>query len=54
MNREIQYLVPEHFVYYTWIDPLKPREMIIACNDKSKTIELNVSHRHITCETVFI
>ncbi|CAF1073014.1 unnamed protein product [Rotaria sordida] len=38
---KIQYLVPKYFVYYTWMDPLKPREMIITCNDKSKTIELN-------------
>ncbi|CAF3406460.1 unnamed protein product [Rotaria sp. Silwood1] len=36
-----QYLVPKYFVYYTWMNPLKPREMIVTCNDKSKTIELN-------------
>ncbi|CAF1256037.1 unnamed protein product [Rotaria sordida] len=40
-DMKIQYLVPQYFVYYTWMDPLKPREMIITCNDKSKTIELN-------------
>jgi hypothetical protein len=41
--RETQFLVPQYFVYYTWMNPLKPRELIVSCNSKSATIELTVS-----------
>lgn len=40
--REIQYLVPQQFVYYTWTNPTKSRELSIANNDKTKSIKLNV------------
>jgi hypothetical protein len=41
--RDVQYLIPQHFVYYTWANPLKPREISIASNGKPKAIELSVS-----------
>ena len=36
--------MPEYFVYYTWIDPLKPREMTVICDNQLTTIELSVSY----------
>lgn len=43
MDRSIRYLPPEQYVYYTWRDPLKPREINITCDGKSTTIALNVT-----------
>ncbi|CAF1301189.1 unnamed protein product [Rotaria sordida] len=36
-----QVLRPLHYVYYTWIDPLKPQALVIACLDHNASIELN-------------
>ncbi|CAF1105334.1 unnamed protein product [Rotaria sp. Silwood1] len=36
-----QVLPPLHYVYYTWVNPLKPRTLAIACQDQSVSIELN-------------
>ncbi|CAF1248487.1 unnamed protein product [Rotaria sordida] len=38
-----QVLRPLHYVYYTWIDPLKPQALVIACLDHNASIELNVA-----------
>ncbi|CAF1542330.1 unnamed protein product [Adineta steineri] len=35
-----QVLPPLNYVYYTWSDPLKPRELVISCGSKKKTVEL--------------
>ncbi len=43
MFRRIQSLPSESYVYYTWIDPMKPRELIILINQISKRIEINVN-----------
>jgi hypothetical protein len=42
-NRETQLLPPQHYVYYTWTDPLKPQELGISCNGQNTTVELDVS-----------
>ncbi|CAF3899768.1 unnamed protein product, partial [Rotaria magnacalcarata] len=34
-------LPPLHYVYYTWIDPLKPRELLVSCESKSTKIDFN-------------
>ncbi|CAF4959633.1 unnamed protein product, partial [Rotaria sp. Silwood1] len=36
-----QVLPPLHYVYYTWVNPLKPRTLAIACHDQSVSIGLN-------------
>ncbi|CAF4006084.1 unnamed protein product, partial [Rotaria sordida] len=36
-----QILPPRHYVYYTWIDPLKPQQLLVSSNSPSATIELN-------------
>ncbi|CAF4238145.1 unnamed protein product, partial [Adineta steineri] len=35
-----QVLPPLNYVYYTWPDPLKSRELVISCGSKKKTVEL--------------
>ncbi|CAF4060347.1 unnamed protein product, partial [Adineta steineri] len=35
-----QVLPPLNYVYYTWSDPLKSRELVISCGSKKKTVEL--------------
>ncbi|CAF0895845.1 unnamed protein product [Rotaria sp. Silwood1] len=35
-----QILPPLNFVYYTWIDPLLPRELTVSCGSKSAKLEL--------------
>jgi hypothetical protein len=42
-NRQTQLLPPLNYVYYTWTDPLKPRDLLISCGTKSATIQLTVS-----------
>ncbi|CAF2841774.1 unnamed protein product [Rotaria sp. Silwood2] len=37
-----QVLPPLHYVYYTWVNPLKPRTLVVACHDQSVSIELNL------------
>ncbi|CAF1260195.1 unnamed protein product [Adineta steineri] len=39
-NVRAQVLTPLNYVYYTWSDPLKPRELVISCGSKKKTVEL--------------
>ncbi|CAF3586652.1 unnamed protein product [Adineta steineri] len=35
-------ILPElHYTYHTWMDPLKPRELVILCGSKSAQIDLN-------------
>jgi hypothetical protein len=41
--RRIQVLPPQYYNYYTWMDPLKPRELIVISNGNTITIQLNVS-----------
>lgn len=41
--RKVQYLIPQHFVYYTWKDPLKLRKITLASGNKPQVIELSVS-----------
>jgi hypothetical protein len=41
-NRQNQLLPPRHYVYYTWNNPFKLRQLSIFCNGRSTTIELNV------------
>ncbi|CAF1170061.1 unnamed protein product [Rotaria sordida] len=36
-----QILPPLHYIYYTWINPLKLRTLFIGCHDQSVSIELN-------------
>jgi hypothetical protein len=33
-----------NYVYYTWADPLKARELMIACGSKKTKLELTVSY----------
>jgi hypothetical protein len=49
-------LSPQHYVYYTWMDPLKPQELIISSNQQTTTIQLYVSLRihHRNTYTVII
>jgi hypothetical protein len=42
-NRRTQILPPQNYVYYTWLDPLKPRELVISCGSKTTELELSVS-----------
>ncbi|CAF3870792.1 unnamed protein product [Adineta steineri] len=37
----IQVLSPRHYVYYTWMDQLKPRSLVISSDGPTATIELN-------------
>jgi len=41
-NRRTEILPPLNYVYYTWMDPLKARELTISCGSKSTKLELNV------------
>ncbi|CAF4287247.1 unnamed protein product, partial [Adineta steineri] len=35
-------ILPElHYVHHTWMDPLKPRELVISCLSKTIQIDLN-------------
>ncbi|CAF3740023.1 unnamed protein product, partial [Rotaria sordida] len=36
-----QILPPRHYVYYTWINPLKPQQLLVSSNSASATIELS-------------
>ncbi|CAF4006334.1 unnamed protein product, partial [Adineta steineri] len=36
----VQVLPPLNYVYYTWSDPLKPRDLVILCGSKKKILEL--------------
>jgi hypothetical protein len=44
LNRRTQILPPLNYVYYTWMDPLKVRELVISCGSKTANIALTVSH----------
>jgi hypothetical protein len=35
-------LPPQNYVYYTWLDPLKPRQLVISCGSKTTELELTV------------
>jgi hypothetical protein len=35
-------LPPQNYVYYTWLDPLKPRQLVISCGSKKTELELTV------------
>ncbi|CAF4257432.1 unnamed protein product, partial [Rotaria sp. Silwood2] len=35
-----QILLPSNYVYYTWIDPILPRELTVSCGSKSAKIGL--------------
>jgi len=41
-NRRAIVLPPQNYVYYTWLDPLKPRELIISCGSKKSVLEITV------------
>ncbi|UJR35157.1 hypothetical protein I4U23_027926 [Adineta vaga] len=36
-----QVLPPQNYVYYTWSDPLKPRQIVVSCGSKTTQLELN-------------
>ncbi|CAF1245225.1 unnamed protein product [Adineta ricciae] len=36
-----QVLPPQNYVYYTWSDPLKPRQLVVSCGSKTTQMELN-------------
>ncbi|CAF0900458.1 unnamed protein product [Adineta steineri] len=38
---QTQMLPSQYYLYYTWDDPLKPRELIILSNQQSTSIQLN-------------
>jgi hypothetical protein len=42
INRRTIVLPPQNYVYYTWLDPLKSRELIISCGSKKTELELTV------------
>jgi hypothetical protein len=42
-NRRTIVLPPQNYVYYTWLDPLKPRELVILCGSKKTELALIVS-----------
>lgn len=41
--RRTELLPPQYYVYYTWIDEFKPKELVVATNEISHTIQLDVS-----------
>jgi len=41
-NRRTIVLPPQNYVYYTWLDPLKPRGLTISCGSKERVLELTV------------
>lgn len=43
--RRTELLPPQYYVYYTWIDPFKPNELVVAINEISHNIQLDVSLR---------
>jgi hypothetical protein len=44
--RRTQVLPPRNYVYYTWLDPLKPRQLVISCGSKKTQLELTVRRFH--------
>lgn len=38
-------LPPKNFVFYTWLDPLKARELTVSCRSDTKTLSLTVSRK---------
>jgi hypothetical protein len=44
--RRTQLLPSKYYLYYTWIDTFKPRELVILINQISKSIQINVNLFH--------